>query len=138
MSRAQEIPKPLAQVAADSNSARAARKTKNPTGAMLRSLILPGWGQFYNGQYLKGVLAVGAETGFIAAAVYWNQRQVGETNSEAQLLYKDYRNQMVWWLAGTILLSMLDAYVDASLSDFDESPELRSRRQILRRPTFSC
>ncbi len=27
---------------------------KNPTGALLRSFVLPGWGQFYNEKPLKG------------------------------------------------------------------------------------
>ncbi|NUO83836.1 hypothetical protein HUU05_27485, partial [candidate division KSB1 bacterium] len=44
-----------------------------------------------------------------------------------QLLYEDWRNGCYWGLAALIVYSMLDAYVDAQLSDFDESPELEGR-----------
>lgn len=92
---------------------------------MLRSLVLPGWGQFYNGKYWKAGLAFGAESSLIATAIYWNQRAVQvPPNSNERFFYRNNRNTAVWFLAGTILFSMLDAYVDASLSDFDESPDL--------------
>jgi hypothetical protein len=92
---------------------------------MLRSLAVPGWGQFYNGKYWKAALAFGAESGLIATAVYWNQQAVqAPPNSNDRLFYRNNRNTAVWFLAGTILLSMLDAYVDAHLFDFDESPDL--------------
>jgi hypothetical protein len=91
---------------------------------MLRSLAFPGWGQFYNGKYLKATLVFGTEAGLIATAVYWNQKAVRATDRDVQLFYQNNRNTANWWLAGTILLSMIDAYVDAHLSDFDESPKL--------------
>ena len=112
-------------LAADSDSVRAKPKKRSPTGAMLRSLFLPGWGQLYNGQYLKAALAIAAETGLVATAIYWNQQVVkAPPDSNERLTYQQNRNTAYWFLAGTILLSMLDAYVDAHLSDFDESPEL--------------
>lgn len=124
-SQAQEASNPRMMVAADSASIRLTPKKKNPTGAMLRSLVVPGWGQFYNGKYWKAALAFGAETGLIATAIYWNQQAVqAPPNSNDRLFYRNNRNTAVWFLAGTILLSMLDAYVDAQLSDFDESPDL--------------
>jgi hypothetical protein len=114
----------LVAAVVDSDSVRTSLKKKNPTGAMLRSLIFPGWGQFYNGNYWKAGLAFAAETGLIATAVYWNQQAAHATDRDERLLYQHNRNTAYWWLAGTILLSMLDAYVDAHLSDFDESPDL--------------
>lgn len=91
---------------------------------MLRSVAVPGWGQYYNRQYLKAALAFGAETGLVLTSIYWSH-QAGKTNDpQLQLTYTDYRNQARWWLLATILVSMLDAYVDASLADFDESPDL--------------
>jgi hypothetical protein len=110
---------------AGTDSTRAKPRKKNPTGAMLRSLFLPGWGQIYNGQYLKAALVVAAETGLVATAIYWNQQVVkAPPNSNERLTYQQNRNTAYWFLAATVLLSMLDAYVDAHLSDFDESPEL--------------
>jgi len=36
---------------------------KSPTGAMIRSLLFPGWGQLYNKKYFKAILVFGAEIG---------------------------------------------------------------------------
>ena len=97
---------------------------KSPTGAMLRSLFVPGWGQLYNGKWFKAILVCGTEIGLVANAVYQNQMAVQSTFSEERAWYQDNRNLSVWWLLATILLSMADAFVDAHLYDFDESPDL--------------
>ena len=99
-------------------------KKKNPTGAAFRSLAIPGWGQYYNGQKIKAALAMTAELAEIGTAIYWNMRANEASSQDEEFIYKDYRNQAYWFLAGTILLSMLDAYVDAHLADFDEGPSL--------------
>ena len=43
--------------------------------------------------------------------------------------YRNQRNSLIWWLAGTILLSMGDAYVDAHLYGLDWSPEISMDRR---------
>ena len=48
-------------------------KTKNPTGAMIRSLVFPGLGQWYNNKKFKALIVFGAETGLLANAIYLNQ-----------------------------------------------------------------
>ncbi len=99
-------------------------KAKNPTGAMLRSLFIPGWGQIYNGKWFKGVIIAGAEAGLVANAIVLNQ-WANEATTEAEYLYYiDNRNLSFWLLGAAILYSMADAYVDAALADFDESPDL--------------
>ena len=106
---------------------RQSSKKKSPTGAVLRSLAFPGWGQFYNGQKIKAALVFGAEAAIIGTAIYWNQqlKKAKEVMDEDLIfIYRDNRNLAYWFLAGTIVLSMLDAYVDAQLSDFDEDPSL--------------
>jgi len=109
----------------DSSSNRLANKKKSsPRRVMLRSLAVPGWGQYYNRQYFKAALVCGGEVGLVIASIYWNQRAKGTNDREDKLFYQDYRNTANWFLLGTVLLSMLDAYVDASLADFDESPDL--------------
>ncbi len=40
--------------------------------------------------------------------------------------YLSQRDSYTWYIAGTYLLSILDAYVDAELSGFDVSPNLGS------------
>ncbi len=100
---------------------------KNPNGAVLRSLLVPGWGQYYNGQKWKAALVAAAELGEIGTAIYWNRESKRVNDDRYKLIYEDYRNAAYWFLAGTIILSMLDAYVDAQLYDFDESPSLDDR-----------
>lgn len=108
---------------------------KSPRGAVIRSAIFPGWGQWYNGKKFKALLAFGTEIGFISAAVWHNQRVVywmdaSRTNETAEYrdlnknFHIDMRNQFVWYFAGALLVSMADAYVDAHLADFDESTDL--------------
>ena len=97
---------------------------KSPTGAMIRSLIFPGWGQLYNKQYLKALLAFGAEIGLVANSVYLNQKYKASDTEQEREFYINNRNLSNWWLIGVILFSMADAFVDAHLSDFDESPDL--------------
>ncbi|MBN1464409.1 hypothetical protein JXA02_01515 [candidate division KSB1 bacterium] len=98
--------------------------TKNPTGAMVRSILLPGWGQFYNGKWFKGIIIAGAEVGLIANAIVLNQWANEAATEEEFLFYIDNRNLSFWLLGATILYSMADAYVDAHLFQFDESPQL--------------
>lgn len=42
----------------------------------------------------------------------------------AASLYKDQRNRLVWILAGWLIYSSVDAYVDAHLYNFDVSDQL--------------
>jgi len=107
---------------------------KNPTGAMLRSLAVPGWGQFYNGKWFKGILVAGAETGLVANALVLDQWAKNSATENERLYYLDNRNLSFWILGAVILYSMADAYVDAALFDFDESPELSFNVRSTREP----
>ena len=109
-----------------------ARKGKNPTGAMLRSIVFPGWGQWYNGKHFKAILVFGAEAGIIANTIRQNQRVQASKSELEREFYLENRRLSNWWLAGVILLSMIDAYVDAHLYDFDESPNLGARPTAVR------
>jgi hypothetical protein len=110
-------------------------KYKSPTGALFRSVAFPGWGQFYNGKYLKSLVVFGSETTFITlAAIEWRRRNQHKREFEALpsdhpdkhwefeqfRFYEDRRNLFLWITAGIIFLSMFDAYVDAQLYNFDE------------------
>jgi len=111
----------------------AVEKTKSPTGAMLRSMAIPGWGQLYNRQYLKALVIAGGETFFIVQAIrYWDLSEDAYNAFSGQedyylrsLYYQDYdfyqdRRNLYLWLSGvSIFLSMVDAYVDAHLHNFD-------------------
>lgn len=101
-----------------------ADSVKSPTGAMLRSLAAPGWGQWYNGKKFKAVLLAGGEIGLATDAVILNQLAARSDNPQDRAFYRDNRSLAIWWLAAVILYAMADAYVDAHLHGFDESMEL--------------
>ncbi len=102
-------------------------KTKSPRGAMLRSIFVPGWGQFYNGKWFKGIVIAGTEIGLVTNAIIQNQYAVNSTTLLEREFYVNNRNLSFWWLAGAVLYSAVDAYVDAQLYHFDESPDLSVR-----------
>lgn len=110
-------------------------KKKNPTGALFRSVFVPGWGQFYNKKYIKAALIAGVEI-YLMNEVYthWHKADLHKkhfTNASDDPVYRaeefaryekelDRRGNASWFLAATIFFSMFDAYVDAHLSDFDQ------------------
>ncbi|HEX9652780.1 MAG TPA: DUF5683 domain-containing protein [bacterium] len=119
----------------DSARAKTPRK-KSPNGAMLRSLLFPGWGQLYNHQPIKAVLVLAAQGTLVGMAVHYNNRAKRSlTDSDAHEFYVDKRNQTFWFMGGVTLLSMLDAYIDAYLFDFDAGPDLALQAGVLSNQT---
>lgn len=103
-------------------------RKKSPTGALLRSMVFPGWGQWYNEQKIKAAVVFTAEGFLIGFAVYLNKKVTdSEPGSSERIFYTDRRNLTYWLIGGVTLLSMLDAYVDAYLYDFDTGPDLALR-----------
>ena len=96
----------------------------SPKGAMIRSLIFPGWGQWYNGKTWKAALVCATELGIIGASFYWDNKAKNTQNELFRLQYQDNRRAAFWFLGLAILISMGDAYVDAHLAGFDVSPDL--------------
>lgn len=109
---------------------------KSPWGAVLRSAIVPGWGQFYNESYWKIPVIWGV---FGYYAYLWNKnndlykknKDNPRINSTA---YLDQRDSVTIWFALAYFLNLVDAYVDAHLFDFDvsehpytKSPQLNIR-----------
>ncbi len=105
---------------------------RSPMGALLRSVVVPGWGQMYNHRYIKAVIVAGVETFFLVKAVDWwsktesQYRTVQSSAPELQyfefnryLNYRQNRNDYLWATGITIFISMFDAYVDAHLAGFD-------------------
>ena len=97
---------------------------KSPRRAMIYSLICPGLGQFYNHDYFKSVLFLGGELGLLANSIYLNQQYHQSHDPDEKEFYINNRNLSTWWLIGVILYSTMDAYVNAHMDDFDESPDL--------------
>jgi len=96
----------------------------SPRGAMIRSILFPGWGQYYNGKKWKAAFVFAAESGIVGSILYWNRRAEQAPDADHRALYLEYRNRGFWYLGLAILLSAGDAYVDAQLAGFDVSPDL--------------
>ena len=102
---------------------------KSPWGAVLRSAILPGWGQFYNESYLKIPIIWGLAAWFI---YNWNwNNNYYKIYSELTLQdygyhglrdqFHDQRDLFTIYMGITYFLNLVDAYVDAQLFDFSFS-----------------
>jgi len=123
--------------------------------AALFSAVLPGAGQFYNKKYWKipiiyaGFLVLGYtiefnNSNYKTFKTAYQYRVDGDSTTiddyeniypdpEALLVRKDYyrRTRDLLWIftAGVYVLNIIDAYVDAHLSDFDVSDDLSMRTQ---------
>jgi len=89
---------------------------------MLRSAILPGWGQITNGKYLKAGIVVAGEGFFVykAWSAYQDELDASAAgDSEARDDAMNLKVTYIWWGAIVYLLQIADAYVDANLSTFD-------------------
>lgn len=133
----------------DANSLNIATKkgkmSKSPMGAVYRSLVFPGWGQYYVESYWKIPLFTG---GMIASAYIAVNNHIkysdkvkeidnflaispeNENSSRHDLfkrqreVYRDNRDQALFVLAGVYIVSAIDAYVGAHLFDFDVSDDV--------------
>jgi len=77
----------------------------------------------------EGVIVGGLEEGLIYGVyrqhqLFMDERRFG--NEPVALAYREDRNRMAWMLAGVLIFSMTDAYVDAHLYHFDVSDKLSS------------
>ncbi len=102
-----------------------------PTGALFKSVLVPGWGQLANGKYQKAAIYAGLETYFALRAAHFFRKtrehfdRFRETDERSDYFAydnaKNNRNKFYWYLAGTIFISMWDAYTDAHLKPFEET-----------------
>ncbi len=91
------------------------RQVRSPRRAMLRSLALPGWGQFHNRRVVKGGLIAAAEVG--SAVAFFVRRD--QINKERVVDAPPRRNIYFFTTLGIVFYSMVDAYVDAHLDGVD-------------------
>jgi len=129
----------------------------NPTGATIRSAIIPGWGQFYNKKYWK-IPIVYAALGITAGVFFYNIKtykllrqaviyRLDGIPSNDSLIAPDlralstsslqsYRNEFRQNVDYSVLvfflfwgLNVVDATVDAHLKTFDVSPDIGMKIQ---------
>ena len=116
---------------------------KSPWGAVGRSAVLPGWGQFYNEDYWH----IPIIWGFLG----WFGYQWIENNNEYQTFkdlfienpedeiymhqrdfYRDQRDNFTIYIIITYLLNLVDAYVGAHLYDFTVEQDFKTNTPMLK------
>jgi hypothetical protein len=106
---------------------------KSPLGAVLRSALLPGFGQYYNEAYWKIPVIWGTIYYFADIWVKNNDKykyyknlynesgQTTEAYKTNRDFYRDQRDEFAIYIGLAYFLNLVDAYVDAQLFDFDVS-----------------
>lgn len=127
---------------------------RSPWGAVGRSFLIPGWGQWYNDSKWKTPVFLIADVSMLSIYTVKNRkvsriehqrkqidRQIKTdpflTNEQKQILRSRYnnltssldgalndRNLYGWYFAISHLLGMVDAYVDAHLYHFQDKMEM--------------
>lgn len=117
--------------------------SKSPTGAAIRSALLPGLGQFYNESYWKIPIILGLSGYLVYGWISNNdlfvkyRDQYAKSMTQSNLsgdvnlklyreFYRDRRDTYAWWFGVLYLVQIADAYVDAHLFDFNVSEEVHA------------
>lgn len=103
--------------------------SKSPWGAVARSAIIPGWGQFYNESYWKIPIIWGTAAWFAYNWIdndklYKGYKSLYQTTQNEYYrrlrnFYRDQRDNFTIYIGLLYLLNLIDAYVDAHLFDFN-------------------
>ena len=114
-------------------------KAPAPTIALLKSVVVPGWGQISNGKYIKAGVVIALETTLIGTYIHYKNKtedardafESAPLEDKSRLFRefdgaKDQRNRFAWFCATMIFISMFDAYVDAHLANFPRKEETLS------------
>lgn len=95
---------------------------KDPKIALKRSLTIPGAGQLYNDQKVKGYALMAGEVlalwSFNDNRKKYNNYEDSDSNSKDHYLRE--RNRFAWIAIGLYFYGVLDAVVEAHLDNFDE------------------
>ena len=101
---------------------------KSPWGAVLRSAVIPGFGQFYNESYWKIPVIWGVGALLVSGWVYNNNLYTenkdlysgtGQTIYQYRRdFYRNQRDNFSIYLVVLYVLNLVDAYVDAHMYDF--------------------
>ena len=101
-------------------------------GALLRSAVLPGWGQFYNGRPVKGLFFGAASATALTSVVVEHRRIRSAPTPEEHQNRTARRNSRLLYFALSVALAAIDAYVDAHLADFGTEVEMQRGNAWLR------
>jgi len=111
----------------DSQQEQTEKKLPSPKTALIKSAIIPGWGQFYNRRYLKaaGFFSVEAYMGYEFFRL--NHKLDHTTGSKERDQVEYDRNTWAWRYLAVYLLCITDAFVDAHLAGFPENNSVSLR-----------
>jgi hypothetical protein len=93
---------------------------KSPPKAMVLSLLIPGAGQYYCEEYLKGTMLLAAE-GTLGYYLYKAHEDYKKTQDNEKLKRRD---NFLWWLITVKAISLADAYISAQMYKFNEQMRL--------------
>ena len=95
---------------------------KSTKKAAQRALMLPGGGQFYNGQPIKGALLMLATVTFgFMSMDYGNKYKIFDgVNTTEKTRYLKLRNKYGWWVGFVYIYGLIDAIVEAHLQPFHD------------------
>jgi hypothetical protein len=103
------------------------RPARSPGTAVLLSLLLPGGGQVYTGNWWKAAIIAPAEVtlGYFTYKAHMDaSAALGRGDSAAYVGLRDRRTALLWWTGAVIVSSMTDAYVSAEMFGFDREMTL--------------
>ena len=116
------------------DTTRAYHPAKSPGTAVLLSLLLPGGGQVYTGNWWKAALIAPAEVtlGFfsikehLSASDYLSLFTLHHVQSDSvnYVRHRDARTTLLWCTGAVVAFSMADAYVSAQMYGFDREIRL--------------
>ena len=111
----------FSQATAQENEIAAANDSLpvNPRSALLRSAVIPGWGQWHNGHPWKAAFFAGAASGLLASALVEVRSLDDVTTAAERETRSNRRNTRFLYFGLTVTLAAIDAFVDAHLAGFD-------------------
>ena len=104
---------------------------KSPGKAILLSTLLPGGGQYYTENYLKGALMTTAwgTLGYLAIREHLQARAaIRDSNENSYYQHRDQRNLWLWWTAAVWVFSVADAYVSSHMYKFKAQETLSASK----------
>lgn len=118
---------------------------------MLISAVAPGTGQIYNESYWKAPIIWSLGGYWVYEWLQLNDKYQSyrdqfsrdppgpnsEQTKRVRDFYRDERDKFAWYLGALYFANLLDAYVGASLYDFNVSPDLGADGIIVPRITVS-
>lgn len=107
-----------------------------PRYVMLRSALIPGWGQLYNGSWFKAIGVAAGEIAFVVG-IYNDEQELDRLSKEADAAFAagdeeayfaastaynsrlDQSTRRKWLFGGLLAYALADAYVDAHFTNFN-------------------